>query len=399
MPRRARLDLPARRSSPATTCTAASRRTSRVPARGLCPVPDLDDPRRNPPGSTWPTLSVIADAVSTPVPGDPAQRARPRATSRSSSASAAWAASACRSRPRSGAHGRRDRRRRGARSRALARARRDAARSTRASLTFKELQAARCAPSPTSATSRAGARASSRPRARPAGQETAFGLLGPGGHLSVVGYTPDEGRAAALQPDGVRRHRAGQLGLPARALPGGARPRARRPGRARRRSSSAARCRRSTRRSTTSTPRTRRRGASSSIPERLNAMEFKNHDLVAAARRARRAATRSSRCATPRGASSTGLHAVRITLDNPAQFNSYTTEMVKGVILGMRARLQRPRRGRGRVHRRGRRARSAPAATPREYAEYYAGRPEEYRAVHAAVQRHGQRDPARATSR
>ena len=31
-----------------------------------------------------------------------------------------------------------------------------------------------------------------------------------------------------------------------------------------------------------------------------------------------------------------GLHSVRITLDNPKQLNSYTTDMVKGVIIGMR---------------------------------------------------------------
>ncbi len=38
----------------------------RVPAVGLCPVPDLDDPVRNPHGVTLPSLSVVADAVSTP---------------------------------------------------------------------------------------------------------------------------------------------------------------------------------------------------------------------------------------------------------------------------------------------------------------------------------------------
>jgi 6-hydroxycyclohex-1-ene-1-carbonyl-CoA dehydrogenase len=38
----------------------------RVPARGLCPVPDLSDPRVNPGGLELPLLSVIADAVSTP---------------------------------------------------------------------------------------------------------------------------------------------------------------------------------------------------------------------------------------------------------------------------------------------------------------------------------------------
>lgn len=38
----------------------------RVPSRGLCPVPDLADPRVNPHGLDLPLLSVIADAVSTP---------------------------------------------------------------------------------------------------------------------------------------------------------------------------------------------------------------------------------------------------------------------------------------------------------------------------------------------
>ena len=38
----------------------------RVPAQGLCPVPDLRDPRTNPFGLDLADLSVIADAVSTP---------------------------------------------------------------------------------------------------------------------------------------------------------------------------------------------------------------------------------------------------------------------------------------------------------------------------------------------
>ncbi|MFV2067187.1 MAG: 6-hydroxycyclohex-1-ene-1-carbonyl-CoA dehydrogenase [Pirellulales bacterium] len=38
----------------------------RVPARGLCPVPDLTDRTKNPSGLELATLSVIADAVSTP---------------------------------------------------------------------------------------------------------------------------------------------------------------------------------------------------------------------------------------------------------------------------------------------------------------------------------------------
>lgn len=38
----------------------------KVPSRGLCPVPDLSDPHKNPAGLDLAELSVIADAVSTP---------------------------------------------------------------------------------------------------------------------------------------------------------------------------------------------------------------------------------------------------------------------------------------------------------------------------------------------
>lgn len=38
----------------------------RIPAHGLCPVPDLDNPSTNPTGLSLASLSVIADAVSTP---------------------------------------------------------------------------------------------------------------------------------------------------------------------------------------------------------------------------------------------------------------------------------------------------------------------------------------------
>ncbi|MCC7461442.1 MAG: 6-oxocyclohex-1-ene-1-carbonyl-CoA hydratase [Gammaproteobacteria bacterium] len=74
-----------------------------------------------------------------------------------------------------------------------------------------------------------------------------------------------------------------------------------------------------------------------------------------------------------------GLFNVWITLDNPAQFNSYTTEMVKGTILAFRAASA---------------ARDVVAVVftgagdkafctggnTAEYAEYYAGNPQEYRA-------------------
>jgi 6-oxo-cyclohex-1-ene-carbonyl-CoA hydrolase len=73
-----------------------------------------------------------------------------------------------------------------------------------------------------------------------------------------------------------------------------------------------------------------------------------------------------------------GLHAVRLTLDNPGQLNSYTTAMVKGVILGLR----RASNDRGCVAvvltGSGDRAFCTGGNTA-EYAEYYAGRPEEYR--------------------
>ena len=73
-----------------------------------------------------------------------------------------------------------------------------------------------------------------------------------------------------------------------------------------------------------------------------------------------------------------GLHNVWITLDNPGQYNSYTTDMVKQVILGFRAASN---------------ARDAvcvvftgagdkafcTGGNTKEYAEYYAGNPQEYR--------------------
>ncbi len=73
-----------------------------------------------------------------------------------------------------------------------------------------------------------------------------------------------------------------------------------------------------------------------------------------------------------------GLYTAWITLDNPAQFNSYTTDMVKAVILAFRAASA---------------ARDVVAVVftgagdkafctggnTKEYAEYYAGNPQEYR--------------------
>jgi len=80
----------------------------------------------------------------------------------------------------------------------------------------------------------------------------------------------------------------------------------------------------------------------------------------------------------PDGTVAEGLYNYWITLDNPKQYNSYTTEMVKGVILAFRAASN---------------ARDCVAVVftgsgdkafctggnTKEYAEYYAGQPQEYR--------------------
>jgi 6-oxo-cyclohex-1-ene-carbonyl-CoA hydrolase len=80
----------------------------------------------------------------------------------------------------------------------------------------------------------------------------------------------------------------------------------------------------------------------------------------------------------PQGSPVPGLHAVRITLDNPGQLNSYTTEMVKGVILGLRRASND--RACVAVVLTGSGDRSfCTGGNTAEYAEYYAGRPEEYR--------------------
>ena len=81
---------------------------------------------------------------------------------------------------------------------------------------------------------------------------------------------------------------------------------------------------------------------------------------------------------TPAGGAVPGLHVVRITLDNPSQLNSYTTDMVKGVILGMR-RASNDRAAVAVVFTGAGTRAFCTGGNTAEYAEYYAGRPEEYR--------------------
>jgi 6-oxo-cyclohex-1-ene-carbonyl-CoA hydrolase len=105
--------------------------------------------------------------------------------------------------------------------------------------------------------------------------------------------------------------------------------------------------------------------------------DFKNHDIVddtskPGIRFEKRPAMK------PDGSTVPGLFNAWITLDNPAQFNSYTTDMVKGAILAFRAASN---------------ARDVncvvftgvgdkafcTGGNTKEYAEYYAGHPQEYR--------------------
>ncbi len=106
-------------------------------------------------------------------------------------------------------------------------------------------------------------------------------------------------------------------------------------------------------------------------------MEFKDHNLTSGAD-VPGVLYEKIPLRDPHGTLVEGLHSVRLTLNNPAQLNSYTTEMVKGVILGMR----RASMDRGCVAvvftGAGNRAFCTGGNTA-EYAEYYAGRPEEYR--------------------
>ncbi len=81
---------------------------------------------------------------------------------------------------------------------------------------------------------------------------------------------------------------------------------------------------------------------------------------------------------TPDGSIAEGLFHCWITLDNPTQLNSYTTDMVKGVILGMRHASNRRDVVTVVFTGSGDRA-FCTGGNTKEYAEYYARRPEEYR--------------------
>jgi len=104
--------------------------------------------------------------------------------------------------------------------------------------------------------------------------------------------------------------------------------------------------------------------------------ELKNHDLaeivVSGLKVEKRPAT------TPDGKTAKGLFNAWIWLDNPGQYNSYTTEMVKGVILAFRAASNARDVSSVVFTGVGDRA-FCTGGNTKEYAEYYAGHPQEYR--------------------
>ncbi len=81
---------------------------------------------------------------------------------------------------------------------------------------------------------------------------------------------------------------------------------------------------------------------------------------------------------TPDGSTVPGLYNAWIWLDNPTQFNSYTTEMVKGLILAFRAASNMRDVNCVVFTAVGDKA-FCTGGNTKEYAEYYAGRPQEYR--------------------
>ena len=81
---------------------------------------------------------------------------------------------------------------------------------------------------------------------------------------------------------------------------------------------------------------------------------------------------------TPAGKVAAGLYHLWIWLDNPQQFNSYTTDMVKGVILAFRAASNARDVSSVVFTGVGDKA-FCTGGNTKEYAEYYAGHPQEYR--------------------
>jgi 6-oxo-cyclohex-1-ene-carbonyl-CoA hydrolase len=114
--------------------------------------------------------------------------------------------------------------------------------------------------------------------------------------------------------------------------------------------------------------------ASTAVPP---ARDFKNHDIVDdISRPGVKYELRPAK--RPDGSVADGLFNAWITLDNPGQFNSYTTDMVKGVILAFRAASNARDVSCVVFTGAGDKA-FCTGGNTKEYAEYYAGHPQEYR--------------------
>jgi 6-oxo-cyclohex-1-ene-carbonyl-CoA hydrolase len=106
------------------------------------------------------------------------------------------------------------------------------------------------------------------------------------------------------------------------------------------------------------------------------ARAFKGHDLAEIVAPGVKFEKRPAK--TPTGGSAAGLYNAWIWLDNPGQFNSYTTDMVKGLILAFRAASNARDVSSVVFTGTGDRA-FCTGGNTKEYAEYYAGHPQEYR--------------------
>jgi len=104
--------------------------------------------------------------------------------------------------------------------------------------------------------------------------------------------------------------------------------------------------------------------------------QLKNHDLAEIVVPGVKIDKRPAK--TPDGKTAAGLYNAWIWLDNPTQFNSYTTDMVKGVILAFRAASNARDVNCVVFTGVGDRA-FCTGGNTKEYAEYYAGHPQEYR--------------------
>jgi 6-oxo-cyclohex-1-ene-carbonyl-CoA hydrolase len=103
---------------------------------------------------------------------------------------------------------------------------------------------------------------------------------------------------------------------------------------------------------------------------------LRNHDLAEIVVPGVKLEKRPAR--TPSGGSAAGLYNAWIWLDNPGQYNSYNTEMVKGLTLALRA-VSNARDVSSVVFTGTGDKAFCTGGNTKEYAEYYAGQPQEYR--------------------